>query len=276
LNHFWLRAQVFAHWGQNLQVIHLQVADPSGFLRQLLGFRIAGFTSGGKSLLETGTQMRKLALITITVVVLAAALSASTITVVVATSGGMNSSVAGATTNTFNSALGGSSPYTENGITYTGSFGFYQGSIDGYHRAPTGDITTYISVPSDNAGSSASFSLTGFGSGTNYFGLYWGSLDSYNWITFSNATSSVTLTGSEISSLTGVPFDCPPCGQAAASTYFNFYTSEAFNTVTLGSSNRALETDNHAFAAVPEPTSLALLSPGVLLLLGRFRRKFIQ
>lgn len=222
--------------------------------------------------------MRKIALALITVVVMAAALNASTITVSVATSSGMTSSVAGATTNTFDSAPLSTpfSPYTENGITYTGDFGLYQGSTAGYHRAPTGDATTYISVPSDNAGSSASLSITGFGSGTNYFGLYWGSLDTYNWIMFSNATSSITLTGADISGLTGVPFDCPPCGQAAASSYLNFYTSEAFTAVALGSNNRALETDNHAFATVPEPASLALLSPGVLVLLGRLRRKAIR
>lgn len=222
--------------------------------------------------------MRKIALTLLTIAVLAVALNATTITVSVTTSGGMTSSVAGVTTNTFNGASLNMpySPYTENGTTYTGDFGFYQGSLDGYHRAPTGDPTTYISVPSDNAGSAASFSITGFGAGTNYFGLYWGSLDAYNWISFSNATSTVTLSGTDISNLTGIPFDCPPCGQPAATTYFNFYTSEAFTKVTLGSSNRALETDNHSFATVPEPSSLGLLGSGVLMLVARMRRKLTR
>jgi hypothetical protein len=200
---------------------------------------------------------------------------ATTMTVTVNNTSGMFSSVAGATTNTFNSApLSGTfSPYVENGITYSGDFGFYQGSTDGYHRAPTNDNTTYISVPRDNAGPSASFTLTGFAAGTNYFGLYWGSLDDYNSITFSNGVDSVTLTGTQLHNLTGVPFDCPPCGQAAATTYYNFFASEAFTTVTLSSTNRALETDNHAFATVPEPSSLALFGSGFLGLVGMFRRK---
>jgi PEP-CTERM motif-containing protein len=192
--------------------------------------------------------------------------SATPFAVTVNTSAGLTSSVAGATTITFNSAplMTPFSPYVENGVVYSGTFGFYQGSVDGFHRAPTGDSSTYISVPRDDAGTSASYTISGFGPGTNYFGLYWGSLDNYNSITFHSASGDFAFTGTDLQNLTGVPFDCPPCGQPAASSFFNFFSNTPITSITVSSSSRALETDNHAFGHIPEPASLFLLGLGLV------------
>jgi hypothetical protein len=220
--------------------------------------------------------MKKLFGLAVMLLTLGLTVSATPISLTVTTSSGMTTSVSGASVVTFDSLSTPfyASPYTENGVTYTGQYGIVSGDVSGQYRAPSGDATPYISVPSDQIDGGGSFDITFTGGTTyNYFGAYWGSLDAYNSITFWNGADSTTLTGTDLQNLTGVAFDCPPCGQAAASAYYNFLASTPFDRITVSSTQKALESDNHAFATVPEPSSMMLLGTGIFGVFGIVRRK---
>ena len=112
---------------------------------------------------------------------------------------------------------------------------------------PTPDATAYATTGPGTA------TLT-FASGTQtYLGLLAGSIDSYNSINFFNGTTSVgSFTGTQIAALVGTTV-----GQSA---YANFFSTIAFTSVQLSSTQNSFEFDNVAYGnvAVPEPSSLAL------------------
>jgi hypothetical protein len=161
--------------------------------------------------------------------------------------GETTTSVAGATTIDFNSGCG----YA----TCSGDYEIVIGSVSGYYAQPAGTDTEYLTVPNPKVSGSATFTL---GAESDYFGLFWGSVDAYNSISF-------FLGGDLISSysgtdLVGATFANGNQVSLNSNRYINFFFgSDKFDTVTLTSTSRAFESDNHAYrnlSTVPEPSAL--------------------
>jgi hypothetical protein len=160
------------------------------------------------------------------------------------------------------------------GVSYAAPGGILShivtGSSGGYYAQPTNDATPYLTL-GPSAGSPVVISLA---VGADYFGFYAGSIDTYNSITFGGIDgSSMTLTGSQINA-----YVSPNVANGTEAAYFNVFTDSLFNTITLGSSQNAFETDNHSFGlaaptGVPEPTTVALFGLGALAMVVRKRRK---
>jgi uncharacterized membrane protein len=174
--------------------------------------------------------------------------------------------VTGATVEDFNDSICG---------TYTSCVGAYKifdtPSGAGQSAPPAGISSPYLSVPNPLQNGSVTLSL---GTTANYFGLFWGSIDNYNTLTF---LSGIT----EVASFTGTQVAAEIPGAASgnqtsdfSNRFFNFYFGDQlFDAVKLTSNGFAFETDNHTFATVSEPGTLALLALGLTSLVAVRRRK---
>ena len=181
-------------------------------------------------------------------------LAVSAVDYTVSEAGVYTSQVSGATTMNFNS--GG----CDAGVSCSGDGLFVSGNLSGRYASPHGITDTYLSVP--NPVSSGTYTI-GLNDVYNYYGLYWGSLDTYNSIAF-------YLDGGLVSSFSGA--DLGPLladgnqGSWTSNRYVNFMFTggDLFDTVMLTSTNYAFESDNHAYARVPEPPVFVLLGLGLL------------
>ena len=176
---------------------------------------------------------------------------------------GMTTEVQGATTYDFNS---GAKPGG-----YSGAGWILPSSVPGMAAAPAGDNTPYLSVAFPNSSGTETF-VADPGKQYNYFGLYWGSIDDYNSLSFYDGNTLLgTVTGDDvIKSGTQLGDQTAP----GSNRYVNFFLSDMwFDHIVFGTSNYAFESDNHAFAQVPEPgmLALALAAMGGLFLMRRRR-----
>jgi hypothetical protein len=149
------------------------------------------------------------------------------------------------------------------------SAGLVTGTSPFFYIAPVGISGYYGWV--DEGG----FMTETFSSPVNYFGLDWGTPDQYNSLTFTD-TMGNTITyvasgaGIQIPGLT-------PLVYGNADAYVNFYdTGNDWVSVTWGSNPEAFEFANVTAGMLtmsPEPTSVALLAGGLLVIGGALRRR---
>ncbi len=220
--------------------------------------------------------LQKLSVVTIaTAAVLAVANSANAFTITTggtlsgtpAGSDGIKSSVVGATTIDFNSGL----PAPGGLATYTGG-ALVTGTKASNYAAPAStasqkDTSQYLTIAPKNsgvAGATDTVTIT-LSQLQNYFGLHWGSVDGYNSIAFYNGANLIkSFTGADIPGTTASGNQSSP----QDNPYVNFFgqgANEEFNKIVLKTTGIAFESDNHAFAQVPEPASiLGLLAFGFL------------
>jgi hypothetical protein len=166
---------------------------------------------------------------------------------------GQTTTVAGATVYTFDS---GTMP-----TNYTGAGSVVNYSVGGGTAAPAGDSSYYYTVAYPQQVGVGSFHADA-GQSYNYFGLYWGSIDAYNLLSFySNGSWIGSINGSQVIQVGTTLGDQMSAG---SNRYVNFLFDTTFDRVDFYTSNFAFETDNHAFATVPEPATLGLFGLGLL------------
>lgn len=134
----------------------------------------------------------------------------------------------------------------------------FTGSADGQNATPFGDTSQYVSVGTSATPQSATLLVSSF---ANYIGLYWGSIDTYNniLITYTDSTSD------SVSSLS-YGLLSPSNGDQGlnGSKYVNIFTDRAIQSITFSSTSKAFEFDNVSVAAVPEPSTWAMMILGFL------------
>jgi PEP-CTERM motif len=180
-------------------------------------------------------------------------------------------------------ALVNPSPFSNNGVTYTGSFDIDVGDLAGVYRSPFGPSSsqTYISVPNAGPSASGSYEITFGGKSFNYFGLYWGSIDTYNTITFYNGSTEIgSFTGTQAALLAGlctpaqIISGCAAFGDAGSNRFFNFITDVPFDRIVVNSTNFAFESGQQTLGQTPEPGTMALFGSGLATFAAFFRRRF--
>ena len=175
----------------------------------------------------------------------------------------------------FNAVDLGALPTVAGLYSYTGDGRVVVGDVVGQYAAPPrvvnpgDDPTRYLSVPiNTTAPNTMTVQLY---RPHDYFGLLWGSTDSYNRLSFyaGNTLLASFVPGSTLPAAANGDQVSPNNNQ-----YFNFlFTAGWYDRIVFESSNFAFESDNHAFRAVPEPATMALLGAGLLGLAGSLRRR---
>lgn len=192
--------------------------------------------------------------------------AASAVVITASDPGVTTTSVAGATVIDFNGISDPACPYS----SCAGDYEYVTGSVNGQYAEPAGIDSQYLTVPNPNQSGSAVFEL---GTSANYFGLFWGSIDSYNTISFLIDGVYQDFTGTDVASIIPGPADGDQTS-SQTNRYINFnFGSEFFTAVKFASNGFAFESDNHAYAKVPEPGTLALFSLGLAGLAYTRRRK---
>jgi hypothetical protein len=146
-----------------------------------------------------------------------------------------------------------------NGATFSGGglvVNNAGGGSQGVYASPAFDSTNYMAVMADK------LETITFSTAQKSFGLYWGSIDTYNTIQFFNGTTSVAqYTGATL------PFTVNPFGDQGApgSNQYVTFSDLIFTSVVLGSiGQNSFEFDNVTVAAVPEPSTWAMMILGFL------------
>lgn len=164
-----------------------------------------------------------------------------------------SSEVGSATTIDFNDYTCGSA------LSCSGNGQIVTGNLSGRYASPYGIDNAYLSVPRDNGSGSVSIGLDG---AYNYYGLYWGSIDDYNSIDFYLDGAWVGgFGGGDLAPLTADGGQ----GSWSSNRFINFMFTggDLFDMVMLSSDGYAFESDNHAYANVPEPPVFVLLALGL-------------
>lgn len=166
---------------------------------------------------------------------------------------GLTTAVAGATVYDFNDGKP---------VGYSGDASVLSGSASGLYATPAGDSTSYLSVAYPLQVGSETFSAAP-GTSYNYFGLYWGSIDDYNSLSFYSGNDLVaSVNGADvIAAGTQLGDQMAP----GSNRYVNFtFTDSSFDRIVFNTTQYAFESDNHAYATVPEPATMALFGLGLL------------
>jgi hypothetical protein len=176
---------------------------------------------------------------------------------------GDQTSVVAATKVSFNDRLitDSSTTYVSGIMTITGLTGasgaggstpgnFVNGSASSEYSAPVGNTSNYIAVGGANR--PGPLTVT-FGTAVSYFGFSWTTPDTYNSVQLFNGSTSLGIFVPETNT--------PGLTTTSSNGYANFNVTGAdvITRAVFTSTNPAFETDNFAFTAVPEPSTVSLM-----------------